>query len=206
MVDFHVHLTPGLSLKQALQKSRQDGIQYGITMNASTLKTEAAIERWMEQTAGLPVFLGLATENGEWMKNLSQSAAARFDYVIANCGDASTDTVLKRLNNEPIDIVSGISSVPKERSEDLIAALLKNNVALELNTVHRSPSEAFILQAKEAGCKFAFGTANANAAELQRCEYGLQTVIQCKLDWQNFFIPGGWWHKAVSRRWSSDSA
>jgi len=206
MVDFHVYLTPDFSLEQALQKSRQDGIQYGITAKASTLKTETAIERWMEHMTGRPVFLGLATENGDWMKNLSQNAAARFDYVVANCSDATAETVLKRLHNEPIDILSGLNSVPKEHAEHLIAALLENKVALELNTVHRTPSEAFILQAKNAGCKFSFGTANANAAEVQRCEYGLQAVAQCKLDWQNFFTPGGWWPKAVSRRWSSGNA
>ena len=126
--------------------------------------------------------------------------------MVANCGGASTDTLLKRLHNEPIDILSGLSSVPGEHAEDFIAAMVKNKVALELNTVHRTPSEAFILQAKEAGCKFAFGTANGNAAELQRCEYGLRSVTQCKLDWQNFFTPGGWWPKAVSRRWSADNA
>ena len=72
MVDFHVYLTPGLSLEQALQKSRHDGIQYGITAKASTLKTDAAIERWMEPMARRPVFFGLATQNGDWLKNLSQ--------------------------------------------------------------------------------------------------------------------------------------
>jgi hypothetical protein len=206
MVDFHVYLSPGLSLEQGLQKSRQDGIQYGITAKASALKTDASVERWMEPMAGLPVFFGLTIDHDDWMKNLSQKAAERFDYLIADCSGASADTLLKRLDKEPIDILSGLNFVPSERAQVLIAALLENKVALELNTVHQTPSEAFILQAKEAGCKFAFGTGNANAAELRRCEYGLQTVIQCKLDWQHFFTPGGWWPKAASRRWSSHKA
>jgi Domain of Unknown Function (DUF1080) len=202
MVDFHVYLRPGLSLEQALRKSRNDGIQYGVTANASTLSNDAAIKQWIEPIAGRPVFLALSTENADWMKSLSQGAVGQFDYVIANGKGASVDTLLKRLHGEPIDILSGLGAVPKERTKDLISALVENKVSLELNTVHRTPSHEFILQAKEAGCKFAFGTANANAAELRRCEYGLQAVEQCKLGWQDFFTPGGWWSKAVERRWS----
>jgi len=33
MVDFHVHLKTGLTLDQALAKSRRDGIEYGIAVN-----------------------------------------------------------------------------------------------------------------------------------------------------------------------------
>jgi hypothetical protein len=203
IVDFHVYLRPGLSLEQALAKSREDGIQYGITANASTLKNDAAIGRWIEPMGRRPVFFALATDNGEWMKTLSQGAAKQFDYVIANGQGASLDLLLKRISDEPVDILSGLGSVPSERAKDLISALVDNKVALELNTVQRTPSQEFILQAKEAGCKFAFGTANGTAAELRRCEYGLQAVEQCKLGWQNFFIPGGWWSKAVERRWPS---
>jgi hypothetical protein len=206
MVDFHVYLRPGLSLEGALTRSRRDGIQYGITANASTLQNDAAIARWIEPVARRPVFFALATDNGGWMKTLSRGMAKKFDYVIANGNGASLDTLLERLRNEPVDILSGLGPVPNERARDLIDALMSNKVALELNTVRQTPSEEFILQAKEAGCKFAFGTANANAAELARCEYGLQVVQQCKLDWQNFFTPGGWWPKAVERRWSSDLA
>lgn len=206
MVDFHVYLTPGLSLEDALQKSRRDGIQYGIAANATTLPNDAVIERWLDPMSRRPVFFALATENASWMKGLSPGAAKQFDYVIANGRGASIDTLLKRLHEEPIDILSGLGDVPNEHVKDLIAALTENKVAVELNTVHRTPSEEFILQAKEAGCKFAFGTANTNVAQLQRCEYGLHAVQQCKLEWQNFFTPGGWWPKAVERRWSSHNS
>jgi len=83
----------------------------------------------------------------------------------------------------------------------LIDVLAKNQVAIEINTPEQLPSRAFIKQAKQAGCKFAFGTANKNAAELKRSEYGLQMVKACKLGWQDFFVPGAWWPKAVDRRW-----
>jgi hypothetical protein len=205
IVDFHVYLRPGLSLEEALLKSRKDGIQYGITADTSTLKSDTAIEQWLAPMARRPVFFGLATANGEWVKSVSQMAAKQFDYVIAEANGAGIDTLLERLQQEPIDILSGLGSVPKERTKELISALIQNKVALELNSVHRTPSEEFILQAKEAGCKFAFGTANANVTELKRSEYGLQMVEQCKLTWQEFFTPNGWWPKAVDRRWPSNN-
>jgi hypothetical protein len=202
MVDFHVYLRPGLSLEEALRKSRNDGIQYGITASASTLNNDAAIARWLKPMTGQPVFLALGTDNGAWTKNLSQESAKRFDYVVATGRGANIDTLLQRVHNEPIDILSDLGPVPQARAIEFIAALGENKVAIELNTTHQTPSEEFIRQAKDAGCKFAFGTANANAAALRRCEYGLQMVERCKLDWQDFFTPGSWWPKAVERHWA----
>ena len=40
-----------------------------------------------------------------------------------------------------------------------------------------------------AGAKFTFGTNNASALDLGRCEYGLQLVEECRLVWQDFFVP-----------------
>jgi histidinol phosphatase-like PHP family hydrolase len=125
------------------------------------------------------------------------------------------DQTVKRLDAEPIDIYAHPTYLPptmsatadelwtKARITKLIDALLRNKVAIELNTLDQLPSERFIRQAKDAGCKFALGTANATAADLKRCQYGLQMIQVCKLDWQNFFVPGGWWPKATERRWPS---
>ena len=202
MVDYHVYLRPGLSWQEALKKSRKDGLQYGITANASHLTNDASVERWLAPLVGQPVFYALATADGEWAKVLSRTAAKRFDCVIAIANGATVDTLLKRLQEEPIDLLSGLGPVPKERVKELIGTLRENQVAVELNTTSKTPSKDFILQAKEAGCKFAFGT--ANAAELRRCEYGLQMVESCPLEWQHFFTPGGWWPKAVDRHWPSN--
>jgi hypothetical protein len=43
--------------------------------------------------------------------------------------------------------------------------------------------------AKAAGAKFTFGTNNAGADDLGRCEYGLRMVEECQLVWQDFFVP-----------------
>jgi hypothetical protein len=54
--------------------------------------------------------------------------------------------------------------------------------------------------AKEAGCKFTFATNNTGPGDLGRCEYGLRMVDECKLVWQDFFVPGAWGPKAVERK------
>lgn len=188
MVDYHVYLRPGLNLDAALRKSRRDGIQYGITADANTLANDAAAQ-WLAPITHQPAFSGLVTTDGRWMKNLSHAAVSRFDYVIADVHGANLETVFARLHAEPIDILSRLPSIPGEHAGELISALATKKVAIELNSLQQTPSENFILEAKDAGCKFAFGTANATAAELKRCEYGLQMVERCHLDWKNFFVP-----------------
>ena len=228
MVDYHVSLS-GMTLQEALRKSMQDGIQYGITAEAATLKSDAAVERWLRPFMGKPMFVALSAKDGAWTRTLSKSAAQQFDYIVAD-GRAMQQTAdpqafmdqlvehtVHRLDTEPIDIYSGVTYLPasiRERAEEfwtearmnkLIEALARNQVAVELNTKEQLPAVAFIQRAKEAGCKFGFGTANRTAAELKRCEFGLQMVETCKLDWRNFYAPGSWWPKAVERRWPASA-
>ena len=176
-----------------------------------------------------PVFFSLATANGEWTRSLSRKTAQKFDCIVADArdhqsaGESGTDPqafvdgllaeAVKRLDMEPIDIYSHATYLPPAMSADrdklwteartakLIDALLRNKVAIELNTTDQLPKQEFIQQAKDAGCKFGFGTGNASASELKRCEYGLEMVRACHLDWQNFYAPGSWQPKAADRRW-----
>ncbi len=224
IVDYHVFLRAGMTLESALRKSRQDGIQYGISAEAATLQGDAEAGRWLRPFRDKPVFLALLTKDGEWTRRFSKSTAQQFDYVLAdgrmrnNGGsqvsiDELVEQTLKRLNTEPIDVYAHATVLPQSlqakaeelwtepRMAKLIEGLVRNKVAIELNSLAQSPSIRFIQRAKEAGCKFGFGTGNRTAAELKRCEFGLHMVETCKLDWGNFFVPGSWWPKAVERRW-----
>jgi hypothetical protein len=245
MVDYHVFLRDGMTLEDALRKSRQDGIQYGITADAAALKNDADAEQWLRQLLGKPVFFALSTPDRSWNRTLSQKAAQRFDYIVADDRtgrknqdhvvprassqempgnqnrqvfmDSLVDRTIHRLDTEPMDLYSGLTYLPSSlqgeadelwtpaREAKLIKALVRNQVAIELNTREQLPRLSFIQQAKEAGCKFGFGTGNRTMAELQRCEYGLQMVAACHLDWQHFFVPGTGWPKAAERRWPSRS-
>ncbi len=240
MVDYHVFLRDGMTIEDALRKSRNDGIQYGITAETAAVKNDADTERWLRPFLGKPVFFALSATDGQWTRTFSRQTARRFDYILAdgrswrneqgqmvrleNLREASAtdrqafldslvDQTVKRLDAEPIDLYAHLTYLPASmraeadelwtpaRQTKLIEALARNQVAVELNTSERLPSRSFIQQAKDAGCKFGFGTANETAAELKRCEYGLQMVETCRLDWQHFFAPGAWWPKAADRRW-----
>jgi hypothetical protein len=243
MVDYHVFLRDGMTLEDALRKSRKDGIQYGITAESAGLKSDADAERWLRPLTGRPVFCALSAANANWTRAISRSTAKQFDYILADGRawreeqvravrlsnpkkaqsitnrqvfiDRLVDHTVKRLDSEPIDIYAHPPLLPATMSAEaeelwtqapmtrLIDALVRNKVAVELNTIDRLPGQKFIQQAKDAGCKFAFGTANPTATDLKRCEYGLQMVEVCNLDWRNFFAPGAWWPKAVERRWPS---
>jgi histidinol phosphatase-like PHP family hydrolase len=131
--------------------------------------------------------------------------------------DSLLDQTVKRLDTEPIDIYTHPLYLPSAlkpeaaslwtdtRKTKLIDALLRNKVAIEINTLEQMPGQEFIQQAKSAGCKFALGTANSKAADLKRCEYGLSMIEACNLDWKNFYVPGSWGPKAVERKWPANS-
>jgi histidinol phosphatase-like PHP family hydrolase len=122
------------------------------------------------------------------------------------------DRTLGILENEPIDIYANPTFLPQqiakdydmlwteERMQKVARTAARNQVAIELNNRYRIPSPNFVRLAKAAGCKFSFGSNNIGASDLGRCEYGLQIVNECKLGWQDFFVPGSWTARAVDRK------
>jgi len=75
------------------------------------------------------------------------------------------------------------------RRHKIVTAAARNHVAIELNNRYQLPSPSFVTLAKQAGCKFTFGTNNSSPADLGRCEYALQIVDECKLTSPDFFVP-----------------
>ena len=243
MVDYHVHLKPGLTLEQACQKSRRDGIEYGIAVNAgiqSVVNDDASAEKWVASMQHQPVFIAMQAEGREWTRIFSRRTAALFDYIFT---DSQTwtdnhghrmrlwvpeevptitdpqefmDTLVQRtvgiLEHEPIDIYANPTFLPAqiakdydtlwtdERMKKVIDAAARNQIAIELNNRYRLPSARFVRMAQSAGCKFSFGSNNAAASDLGRCEYGLQMLRECKLGWQDLFVPGGWTSRAIDRK------
>jgi hypothetical protein len=205
MVDYHAFLRDGMTLDELLAKSRRDGLQYGVTALSSQFRNEEAAEKWVSGYAGRPVFRALQAEGP-----VSHKTALLFDYVIADARkwmpmegvpvDDLRQQLIHRLDTEPVDLLSHVGKSDELWNEALIEALVRNKVAVEINTVNELPGKAFIERARDAGCKFGFGSGNESAGELKRCEYGLRMVEECKLDWKNFYAPGGWYPKAAVRR------
>lgn len=126
------------------------------------------------------------------------------------------DTLVARatgiLESEPVDIYVNPTYLPDvisrdydklwtdERMRKLVTAAAKNGIAIELNDRYRLPGQRFVQMAKDAGCKFTFGTNNTGADDLRRCEYGIEMVRACKLGWQDFFVPAPLGSRAVDRK------
>ena len=87
LVDFHVHLKGGLTLEQAVEKSRKSGINFGIAANCGVkfpITDDQGIDQYVKKLAGQPVFIGMQAEGREWPKLFSKEAIARFDYVFSD--------------------------------------------------------------------------------------------------------------------------
>ena len=72
--------------------------------------------------------------------------------------------------------------------QQIIAALKKKNLNVEINDLAHTPHEEFIIMAKEQGLKFAFGsdTRDNKAGRLDYCKY---IARKCKLTHDDFYIP-----------------
>jgi hypothetical protein len=105
------------------------------------------------------------------------------------------------LEGEPIDIHVNPTFLPPqlaqrydelwttERMDKVINALVRNQVALEINSRFKLPSIAFIKRAKAAGVKFTFGTNNAKNDDLDRLEYSIKALREVGLTASDMFLP-----------------
>lgn len=115
---------------------------------------------------------------------------------------------IEHILREPVDIYANPTYIPDQiaadydalwtpaRMDRVIHAALENNVAIEINNRRRIPSLTFLKRARAAGCKFSFGTNNAEA-ELGRLEYPMQMVDECGLTWDDMFVPQAEGKKAI---------
>lgn len=74
------------------------------------------------------------------------------------------------------------------RMDRLIAAVVKNNVAIEINAHFQIPSVAFIKRAKAAGAKFSFGS-NRHVEGIGEIDYCLRTARECGLTAKDIYVP-----------------
>lgn len=141
----------------------------------------------------IPNEVGEIADSREFMETLVERTVGIFDH-------------------EPIDIYVNPTFLPavmaqdydelwtEERMRRVIEAALRNGVAIEINNRYKLPSAAFLRMAKAAGCKFTFGTNNAGAGDLGRCEYSIRMTKKLELSWKDFFVPGAWGPKAIERK------
>ena len=94
LVDFHVHLKGGWTIEQALEKSRHDGIQYGIAINGGKgfpVTNDEQLLAALAPLKGQPVFLALQGEGREWPGTFSRRVMEQFDYIFTDAMTFTTD-------------------------------------------------------------------------------------------------------------------
>ena len=147
------------------------------------------------------------TDSMTWSDNRGKRMRTWIPAEIGTISDPQEfmDTLVDRavgiLEHEPVDIYVNPTYLPDQLRNDyetlwtpehrhkIVTAAARNQVAIEINNRYKLPSSSFVKLAKEAGCKFTFGTNNSGPADLGRCEYALQMVEDCKLTSVDFFTP-----------------
>jgi hypothetical protein len=142
LIDYHVHLKGGLTLDQALEKSRQAGITYGIAENCGLgfpVTNDELLKQSFDRLEGRPVFKAMQAEGREWVNMFSPEIVASFDYVFSDAltfrdkqgrrtrlwmpnevhiddeqefMDMYVDKIVTILENEPIDIFVNPTFLP----------------------------------------------------------------------------------------------
>jgi len=147
------------------------------------------------------------TDSMTWTDNRGKRMRLWIPSEVGTIADPQEfmDTLVERtvgiLEHEPVDIYVNPTFLPDvlatgyeqlwtaERRAKVIEAAVRNGVAIEINNRYKLPSASFIRTAKAAGAKFTFGTNNGGPEDLGRCEYGLRMVEECRMAWQDFFVP-----------------
>ncbi len=103
-------------------------------------------------------------------------------------------------NNEPLTTFGWTLFLPvciardyytlwtEDRMQQIISALKKRNLNIEINDLAHTPHEKFINMAKDQGLKFTFGsdTRDQKAGRLDYCKY---IAKKCNLKKEDFYIP-----------------
>jgi hypothetical protein len=231
ITDLHIHLKGDFKIEDAVLKSKNENIRYGIVINCGLgfpVHNDSQIDSVLLTLKNYPqFFLGMQAEGREWVNIFSKESMNKFDYVFTD-GMTFTDekgrrnriwikeetwidneeefmdylvnTIVKILNNEPINIYVNPTFLPAqmsdrydyfwtdERMDKVIKAAKDNNIAIEINNRYRIPSVKFIAKAKKAGVKFTIGTNNTNK-DFSGAEYALEVIKKCKLTQKDFFEP-----------------
>jgi hypothetical protein len=87
LVDYHVHAKGGLTLDDALRRSRETGIYYGIAINGGfgqPAENDADLEAFLREMDGKPAYKAFQAEGREWVRLFSRTTLAKFDYVFTD--------------------------------------------------------------------------------------------------------------------------
>jgi histidinol phosphatase-like PHP family hydrolase len=85
VADLHVHLSPQLSIDQALQLGKERGVQIGVLEHPGSgypIKTDADLQQYIDGLRKYPVRVGLQPVYPGWSKSFSKNVVDQLDYVL----------------------------------------------------------------------------------------------------------------------------
>lgn len=85
VADYHVHLSPTLSIDQALQLGKERGVQIGIVEHPGPdypIKTDADLQKYIANLRRYPVRIGLQPVYAGWSTAFSKNLLDQLDYVL----------------------------------------------------------------------------------------------------------------------------
>jgi hypothetical protein len=85
VIDYHVHLSPGLTIDRALALGKERGVSLGILEHPGPgypINTDADLRRYIDSLRPHPVKIGLQPVYPGWSKSFSKSLLGELDYVL----------------------------------------------------------------------------------------------------------------------------
>lgn len=125
--------------------------------------------------------------------------------------DRYTEFNVQVIAREPLDILANPTFLPdcivKEydalwtpaRMKKIIAAAVRYNVAIEINSRYRLPSMAFLKLARKAGARFSYGS-NIHGLDVGKLDYCLEAAKELGLKREEVFTPAPRGRKPIEIR------
>jgi hypothetical protein len=85
--DYHVHIKGGLTLDDAIGRSKASGITYGVAINGGLRQPypdDSSAEAFLKVLRPNPFFLAFQAEGREWVGLFSKATLEKFDYVFTD--------------------------------------------------------------------------------------------------------------------------
>jgi len=87
VIDYHIHLRGGMTVKKAMDRQAVTGINVGVLKNIGKgwpIETDDQLRKFLDAVKGKPVFVGLQVNDRDWMDKHSPELLKRLDYVLGD--------------------------------------------------------------------------------------------------------------------------